>query len=200
MENPLSRLRTSFASRLLHGVIVAWIQTNPGFFLDLIARDKDWAFARNWVNVKFVRPEMRAGQEHVFYDVFMVVEAKYRKGDGTQNYCLLIEVKTGRFNDRWVEQLERLYKSRSKSGWDIKQWSIYCNILPMIFIAREPELEKLKHMIQTSRTETYFLLRLYPLEKLLPYIIRDLEESLETARRILDSANPEKPENHLKSH
>jgi len=90
----------------LHDIVRDFIVNYPKLFLEIVRAHYDYIWAKG--DVLFVRPELFYGRG--FFDVFMVIEAPYRKiPDQSQRYYLFIEVKTGRVD---IRQLRKEFKHR----------------------------------------------------------------------------------------
>ncbi|AIZ11369.1 hypothetical protein AVU39_gp35 [Sulfolobus monocaudavirus SMV2] len=155
---------------LYHYVVSSWIRSNPGTFIDIMKRYKDWI----WLKGKpvFVQMEWRHPNTLMFYDVYMKVWAPYRNiPNKFRYYHVFIEIKTGKYNDNWVTQLRKQYHNRKSS----KLGTRFDDYPQLLFIAKKSEISKLKQ--ELGSYPTGFLL-FFELDYIKPYIQRDLKSLL----------------------
>ena len=150
-----------------HYIVSSWIRANPETFIDVVKRYKDWI----WLKGKpvFVQMEWRHPKTLMFYDVYMKVWAPYKDVPNKfRYYHVFIEIKTGKYNDRWVAQLKTQYVNRKSSKLGYR----HDDYPQLLFIARKAELSKLKQNLDSYPT-SYLLF--FELDYIETYIQRDLK-------------------------
>jgi len=131
--------------------------------------NKDW----NWLDFK----EVKIAEQEAFgkkkVDVFLYIEAKAREKakrySEVQKFLVYVEIKTGGFNEKWVEQIkyEMDWYNRSlikrQRGLKFTGHSIFC------LVAYKTELEKFtKYVREKQYGGILKLVSKVPLECLIP--------------------------------
>jgi len=166
-------------SSFYHFIIQSWIRAYPEDFIQVIKKYRKW----EWLNSKnwFIQAEWRHRDPNpMFYDIYM-------KGNSPQDpykyYHIFIEIKTGRYNEKWLDQLKGKYNYINDAGWKFKNDD---NQSILLWIAKEEEMLKLVdevsdpdlvHGLMTDKI-TFF-----QVEYLEPYVYKDLNDLLSDPRR-----------------
>ncbi|BBE42424.1 hypothetical protein [Conexivisphaera calida] len=134
---------------LLHDMVKSWIKECPDEFLR-IARLKGWCWT--WSRPVFTQTEFRPVRRRKpfrFVDVIIIAEVDDERSGcrGAHRFAIMVEVKTGRFQGDWIEELVRLYELR-ESIWFGTAQNASDRII--VLVARKSEIEELMRALKVT--------------------------------------------------
>ncbi|MCI4407547.1 MAG: hypothetical protein JHC26_00510 [Thermofilum sp.] len=151
-----------------HYVVASWIRSNPKKFMEIAKKYKSWIWLEG--EPVFIQMEWRHPKTFLFYDMYMKVWAPYRNiPDKFRYYHVFIEIKTGKYNDAWLEQLRKEYNNKNSGKLTYKYED---TVVQLLFIARKSEISKLRQNLASYPTG-YLLF--FELDYLESYIQHDLK-------------------------
>jgi len=163
----------------LHDLIRALLVYEPEIVRDVIIRlHPEWKLFHESKIVKAVRPEVGSVKSG-FLDCLWCLESVNKVGMKV-GFAVFFEVKTGKYSEKWYEQLIR----RLKALYDIKEM---CNsfikpkpssIFPyIIYVVPRKDVERLYNQFEKIPNHVMYRknVRIIPLEPFIPIVVERIE-------------------------